>query len=88
MFPWIPSGTQPTYTALHDVARMYPRVSWVIEGDIVGCFDNIPHNGLLTAVARRIADGKVLGLVSAFLRQDTWSSGNIIKRTAGHHKEE
>jgi group II intron reverse transcriptase/maturase len=47
---------------------MYPRVSWVVEGDIVGCFDNIPHNGLLKAVARRIADGKVLSLVSAFLK--------------------
>jgi hypothetical protein len=47
---------------------MYARVSWVIEGDIVGCFDNIPHNGILKAVARRIADGKVLGLVSAFLK--------------------
>jgi hypothetical protein len=46
---------------------MYPRVSWVIEGDIVGCFDNIPHNGIMKAVARRIADGKVLSLVSAFL---------------------
>lgn len=57
-----------THTALRDVARMYPRVSWVIEGDIVGCFDNIPHNGLLRAVARRITDGKVLGLVSAFLK--------------------
>jgi retron-type reverse transcriptase len=47
---------------------MYPRVSWVVEGDIVGCFDNIPHNGLLKAVARRIADGKVMSLVSAFLK--------------------
>jgi retron-type reverse transcriptase len=47
---------------------MYPRVSWVIEGDIVGCFDNIPHNGIQKAIARRIADGKVLSLVSAFLK--------------------
>jgi retron-type reverse transcriptase len=28
------------HTALRDVARMYPRVSWVIEGDLVGCFDS------------------------------------------------
>jgi len=55
------------HTALRDVARMYPRVSWVIEGDIVGCFEHIPHSGLMKAVARRIADGKVLSLVSAFL---------------------
>ncbi len=57
-----------THTGLRDVARMYPRVSWVIEGDIVGCYDNIPHNGLLEAVARRIADGKVMSLISAFLK--------------------
>jgi RNA-directed DNA polymerase len=56
------------HTALRDVARMYPRISWVIEGDIVGCFDNIPHNGLLQAVSRRIADGKILSLISAFLK--------------------
>jgi RNA-directed DNA polymerase len=56
------------HTALRDVARMYPRVSWVIEGDIVGCYDNIPHTGLLKAVARRIADEKVWRLVSAFLK--------------------
>jgi group II intron reverse transcriptase/maturase len=56
------------HTALRDVARMYPRVSWMIEGDLVGCFDNIPHSGLLRAVTRRIADGKVLSLVSAFLK--------------------
>jgi retron-type reverse transcriptase len=29
-----------THTALRDVARMSPRVSWIIEGDIVGCFDS------------------------------------------------
>ena len=56
------------HTALRHVVCMYPRVSWVIEGDIVGCFDNFPHNGLLKAVARRIADGKVLGLISVFLK--------------------
>ncbi len=48
-----------THTALRDVARMYPRVSWVIEGDIVGCFDNIPHGQLMLRIQRRIADRKV-----------------------------
>jgi len=28
------------HTALRDVVRRYPRVSWVIEGDIVGCLDH------------------------------------------------
>jgi group II intron reverse transcriptase/maturase len=56
-----------THTALRDVARMFPRTTWTIEGDIVGCFDNIPHGQLMKAVEQRIADEKVLKLVRAFL---------------------
>lgn len=71
------------HTALRDVARMYPRVSWVVEGDIVGCFDNIPHNGLLKAVARRIIDGKVMSLVSAFLKAGYMENWQFHKTYSG-----
>jgi group II intron reverse transcriptase/maturase len=57
-----------THTALRDVARGYVSASWIIEGDIKGCFDNIPHAGLMTLIARRIADEKVLHLVKQFLQ--------------------
>jgi RNA-directed DNA polymerase len=56
-----------THTALRDVARAFPRTTWTIEGDIVGCFDNIPHGPLMKAVEERIADRKVLQMVRAFL---------------------
>jgi group II intron reverse transcriptase/maturase len=56
------------HTALRDVARIYPRVTWVIEGDIEGCYDNIPHGKLMGAIERRIADGKILHLIKAFLK--------------------
>ena len=56
-----------THTALRDVARIFPRATWTIEGDIVGCFDNIPHGKLMNAIARRVADRKVLQLTHAFL---------------------
>jgi group II intron reverse transcriptase/maturase len=56
-----------THTALRDVARMFPRTTWTIEVDIVGCFDNIPHGRLMRAVEQRIADGKVLKMTRAFL---------------------
>jgi group II intron reverse transcriptase/maturase len=56
-----------THTALRDVARMFPRTTWTIEGDIVGCFDNIPHGKLMKAVEQRIADAKVLKMIQAFL---------------------
>jgi RNA-directed DNA polymerase len=56
-----------THTARRDVARVCPRTTWTIEGDIVGCFDHIPHGPLMKAVEKRIADGKVLKMIRAFL---------------------
>ena len=57
-----------TLTALHDVAVAYSRTSYIVEGDIVGCFDNISHGGLLQAVRRRVADEKVVCLIGKFLQ--------------------
>jgi group II intron reverse transcriptase/maturase len=57
-----------TITALRDVARAYPSTSWVIEGDIKGCFDNIPHGKLLQLIGKCIADEKVLNLIRRFLK--------------------
>jgi group II intron reverse transcriptase/maturase len=56
-----------THTALRDVARTFPRTTWTIEGDIVGCFDNISHGPLMKAVEKRIADRKILQIIRQFL---------------------
>jgi RNA-directed DNA polymerase len=40
---------------------------WAVDADITGFFDNIGHEKLLDQANRRIADGKVLGLIRAFL---------------------
>ncbi len=40
----------------------------VIDADIQGFFDNIPHEKLLRSVARRISDGKMLQLIKLFLK--------------------
>src|SRR4029453_3392338 len=39
----------------------------VVDADITGFFDNIDHERLLDEVNRRIADGRVLKLIRAFL---------------------
>ena len=41
----------------------------VIDLDIRGYFDAIPHERLLRLVKERISDSKVLGLIEAFLNQ-------------------
>ena len=41
---------------------------WVIEGDIASYFDTIPHQKLMKAVKRRVADRKIRDLLWKFLR--------------------
>jgi len=40
----------------------------VVDADIKGYFDSIPHERLIALVAQRVSDGRVLGLVESFLR--------------------
>jgi group II intron reverse transcriptase/maturase len=39
----------------------------VIDGDLSGYFDGIPHSELMTSVARRVSDWHLLGLIKAWL---------------------
>jgi len=41
----------------------------VVDVDVRKYFDNIPHQGLMNEVAKRIADGRVLDLIEAYLHQ-------------------
>lgn len=41
----------------------------VVDADLKGYFDSIPHERLLARVAERVSDGKVLALVEKFLKQ-------------------
>jgi RNA-directed DNA polymerase len=42
---------------------------YVVDADLKSYFDTIPHERLLSLVRRRVADGRVLALVEAFLNQ-------------------
>lgn len=41
----------------------------VVEVDIKGYFDTIPHDRLMALVREHIADGRVLGIIGGFLKQ-------------------
>jgi RNA-directed DNA polymerase len=41
----------------------------VVDVDVRKYFDTIPHQGLMAEVAKRIADGRVLDLIEAYLHQ-------------------
>lgn len=58
--------------ALHDQGYTH-----VLDADIEGCFDNIPHSVIMDLVAQRVADGNVLGLVQRFLAAGVMEQGVV-----------
>jgi RNA-directed DNA polymerase len=53
---------------------------WVVDVDVQGYFDSLPHDRLMQEVERRVADGAVLRLLGAYLHQgvldglEAWSA--------------
>jgi RNA-directed DNA polymerase len=57
--------------ALREVDRLL-KVGYtcILDADLKAYFDSIPHSPLLADVRHYIADGRVLGLLEGFLKQD------------------
>jgi len=70
--------------ALREVeGRLREGCTHVVDVDIKGYFDNIPHEALMKLVAERISDGRVLGLVEMFLKQGVLNNGMEIEPEKG-----
>lgn len=66
---------------LHQMtAPKQKKMNWVIEGDIVGCFDHIQHQTLLRLLKRRIQDQKLLTLIWHMLKAGIME-GTLFKKT-------
>jgi RNA-directed DNA polymerase len=63
---------RPGQGALDAVAKVQALLqsghTEVVDADLSGYFDSIPHAELMKSVARRISDGRVLGLIKTWLQ--------------------
>ncbi len=57
--------------------------TWVVDADVKSYFDRIPHEPLVKEVERKVADGRVLGLVRAFLTQGVMDGTQVWQPEAG-----
>ena len=48
---------------------------FVLDADISGFFDNIPHQVIMTGLSNVVADGNILGLAEKFLRSGVMEDG-------------
>src|SRR5882724_8810490 len=55
----------------------------VLDADIKGFFDNIPHTVIMAGVAAEVADGNILRLVEKFLRAGVMEEGVLSPTTLG-----
>jgi RNA-directed DNA polymerase len=78
-------GFRPRRRAQDAIAEIHFYASrtyeWVFEADIEACFDEIDHTALMGRVRRRVADKRVLGLVTAFLRAGILTETGLNRET-------
>jgi len=80
-------GFRPTlscHSAMMQLVKLYKQgYVKVLDADIQGFFDNIPHRLILALVEREIADGNILSLIKKFLRAGVMEDGKIRPTTKG-----
>lgn len=70
--------------ALRRVDQLVKRgYRYVVDADLKGYFDTIPHDRLLARVAEKISDGRILALIALFLKQGVMDATNRWEPTEG-----
>jgi retron-type reverse transcriptase len=73
-----------TIQARRHVAQAYQAgATWLIEGDLVKCFDSIPHGGILNGLRKRIKDERFIDLVRQRLKAGVMAEGHFLPTYSG-----
>nr|BBE20954.1 group II intron reverse transcriptase/maturase [Ulva ohnoi] len=64
------------HTALKDI-RQWTGITWAIEGDIKGCFDNVNHHTLGQLLKKRVKDENLISLYWKAVNAGYVNNGNL-----------
>src|SRR5262244_2582117 len=56
---------------------------WIVDADLRDFFGSVDHEKLLTLVAQRVADGRVLRLIKAMLKAGSYGKGQLFPTERG-----
>jgi group II intron reverse transcriptase/maturase len=56
---------------------------WIVDADLKDFFGSVDHTKLLTLVAQRIADGRILRLIEAMLKAGSYGKGRLFPAERG-----
>jgi len=56
------------HTALREIYYGWSGTTWFLEGDISGCFNNLDHELLVSALSEHIHDGRFINLIRQLLK--------------------
>jgi len=58
-------------------------LEWIVDADLRDFFGSVDHEKLLTLVAQRVADGRVLRLIQAMLKAGSYGKGQLFPSERG-----
>ena len=74
-------GFRPNRNTHHAVGRCrqlaHTGFTWVVEGDVKACFDEISHKAILRCVREKVMDDKFLGLIGRLLKAGVEIGGAV-----------
>lgn len=80
-------GFRPNRSTHHAVLRsqqmLQKRFTWVIEGDVKSCFDEISHKAILRCLTEKIHDKPFLSLITRILKSGVSIDGKVYPTEKG-----
>jgi len=69
------------HTALKEIQGKWSGVTWIIEGDISQCFDDIDHETLIGILRKKIKDERFITLIRKFLKAGYLDIDRVLKNS-------